>query len=134
MNYRKLRIGAGNRINALVTLGGGSGGAPTAQGGSIQLRHVLLVSLPVPGTGQPRGSTAGGPSRADLRENPHERGHRSEGAPGHWQHHSSSTLQEPSGRWAEPWDMQQHSCVLRAPQAAGSALSNSRNRGWRKSS
>lgn len=68
MNYRKLRIGAGNRINAVVTLGRGCGGAPTAQGGSVQLGHVLLVPLPVSGTGGFRSRAAGGPSLAKLRE------------------------------------------------------------------
>lgn len=66
VNYRKLRIGAGNRTNAVVTLGRGCGGAPTAQGGSIQLGHVFLVPLPQPGSGGLRCRTAGSPGPADL--------------------------------------------------------------------
>lgn len=65
VNYRKLRIGAGHRINAVVTLGRGCLGAPTAQGGSVQLRHVLLVPLPVSRTGGLHHA-AGGPSLAKL--------------------------------------------------------------------
>jgi len=68
VNYRKFRIGAGNRINAVVTLGRDCGGAPTAQGGSVQLGHVLLVPLPVSRTGGLRSRTAGGPSLAKLWE------------------------------------------------------------------
>lgn len=66
VNYRKLRIGAGNRINAVVTLGRGYGHAPTAQGGSVQL-HVLLVALIVSRTPGLRGWGAGGPGLARLR-------------------------------------------------------------------
>lgn len=68
VNYRKLRIGAGNRINAVVTLGRGCGGAPTAQGGSIQLGHVLLVPFPVSRTGGLCNCTDRGPSLAKLQE------------------------------------------------------------------
>lgn len=68
VNYRKLRIGAGNRTNAVVTLGRGSGGAPTAQGGSVQLGHVLLVPLPQPGSGGLRCRAGGGPGPAQLWE------------------------------------------------------------------
>lgn len=68
VNYRKLRIGAGNRINAVVTLGRGCGGAPTAQGGSVQLRHVLLVPLPVSWPGGLHSHAAGGPSLTKLQE------------------------------------------------------------------
>lgn len=68
VNYRKLRIGAGNRTNAVVTLGRGCGGAPTAQGGSVQLRHVLLVLLPVSWPGGLQSHAAGGPSLTKLLE------------------------------------------------------------------
>ena len=68
MNYRKFRIGAGNRINALVTLGRGCRGAPTAEGGSVQVGHVLLVLLPASRTGRLHKHAAGGPSLASLQE------------------------------------------------------------------
>lgn len=42
VNYRKLRIGAGNRFNAAVVLEGGRARVPTAQDAAIEL-HVLLV-------------------------------------------------------------------------------------------
>lgn len=75
VNYRKCRIGAGNRTNAVVTLGRGCRGAPTAQGGSVQLGHVLLVVLPVSGTGELRSHTVGSPSLAKLREEVTVTGH-----------------------------------------------------------
>lgn len=50
MNYRKLRIGAGNRINAEVALEGGRGGVPTAQDAAIELQVLLVGSMP-PSTG-----------------------------------------------------------------------------------
>lgn len=68
VNYRKLRIGAGNRTNAVVTLGRGPGGAPTAQGVSIHLGHILLVPLPQPGPGGLCCRVGGGPGLAKLWE------------------------------------------------------------------
>ena len=46
MNYRKLRIGAGNRINAEVALEGGRAGVPTAQEAAIELQVLLVGSMP----------------------------------------------------------------------------------------
>lgn len=46
VNYRKLRIGAGNRINAEVALEGGRAGVPTAQDAAIELQVLLVGSVP----------------------------------------------------------------------------------------
>lgn len=46
VNYRKLRIGAGNRINAEVALEGGRAGVPTAQDAAIELQVLLVGSMP----------------------------------------------------------------------------------------
>lgn len=46
MNYRKLRIGAGNRVNAEVALEGGRAGVPTAQDAAIELQVLLVGSMP----------------------------------------------------------------------------------------
>lgn len=45
VNYRKLRIGAGNRINAEVALEGGRAGVPTAQDAAIELQVLLVGSM-----------------------------------------------------------------------------------------
>lgn len=50
VNYRKLRIGAGNRVNAEVALEGSRAGVPTAQQAAIELQ-VLLVGSMEGGTG-----------------------------------------------------------------------------------
>lgn len=46
MNYRKLRIGAGNRINAEVALERGRVGVPTTQDAAIELQVLLVGSMP----------------------------------------------------------------------------------------
>lgn len=46
VNYRKLRIGAGNRINAEVALEGGRAGVPTAQDAAVELQVLLVGSMP----------------------------------------------------------------------------------------
>ena len=51
MNYRKLRIGAGNRINAEVAPWGGRVRVPTAEDAAIELQ-VLLVGSMLDGTGR----------------------------------------------------------------------------------
>ncbi|ETE68418.1 RCC1 domain-containing protein 1, partial [Ophiophagus hannah] len=62
-NYRKCRIGAGNRVNAAIALGKGCRGTPTAQSCSVELRHVLLVALRL-AFGRGLGNhTEGGPDR-----------------------------------------------------------------------
>lgn len=63
VNYRKLGIGAGNRINAGSALDGGCGGAPTAQSSSVELRRVLLVVLQVAWLRGLGGRAAGSPER-----------------------------------------------------------------------
>lgn len=46
VNYRKLRIGAGNRVNAAVALEGGRAVVPTAQQAAIELQVLLVGSMP----------------------------------------------------------------------------------------
>lgn len=67
MNYRKLRIGAGNRINAEVALQGGRGGVPTAQDAAVELQVLLVGSMP-PSTGGFFPRTSGSDDGLQRRE------------------------------------------------------------------
>lgn len=52
VNYRKFRIGAGNRVTAEVTLWTSCALERTTHGSSIQLGHILLVPLQHPHAGR----------------------------------------------------------------------------------
>ena len=67
VNYRKLRIGAGNRINAEVALEGGRGRVPTTQDAAVEFQVLLVGSMPA-STGRFFPRTSGSDDRLQRRE------------------------------------------------------------------